>query len=807
MKKRVFTLLLALCMIVSLLPFGASAADIVASDECGADGDNVIWTLDSDGVLTISGEGEMKNYYDFDSSSPENDKIKAVVIESGVTSIGIEAFWYCTSLMSIEIPDSVTSIGGEAFEGCTSLMSVEIPDSVTSIGVGAFRSCASLTSVTIPDSVTSIGGSVFSGCSSLTSIEIPDSMTSIGGRMFYYCSSLTNVTIPDSVRIIENEAFSNCSSLAGITIPNSVTSIGHGAFSFCNSLTNISIPDSVTSIDWWAFEGCTSLTSIEIPDSVTSIDWLAFEGCTSLTSIEIPDSVTSIGKNAFSDCTSLTSITLPGGLMSIDDSVFRDCSSLTSITLPDSVTYIGEYAFSGCTSLTSVDALENRYVYAGESAFEGCTKLGPRVQVSGLCENVFKDCTSLEEVIARNVSTIKAYALNGCTSLTTLRLDDSIHEVAANAFRGLDNLKDVYFCGTEDEWNAITIREAGNDPLKNATIHFNSHILKHTDAVEPTCTERGNMEYWTCELCGKMFSDAEGTHLIESAYVPAKGHQQELRNVVPATCTEGGYSGDTYCAICGELLWTGYYTPAPGHDWGKWTVTKEATETAEGVETRTCARCSETETRSIPKLTPKPADPTPASPQPTTKPDDTKPTPKPVKNPFTDVKNGDYFFEPVLWALNHDPQITDGMTETTFAPDVTCTRGQVVTFLWRSMGCAEPKSTHNPFIDVSANDYYYKAVLWAVEKGITDGTSDTTFSPNDPCTRAHVVTFLWRAESKPDAGSDNPFTDVTRGEYYTDAVLWAVSRQITDGTSETTFSPESPCTRGQIVTFLCRDMQ
>ena len=222
-----------------------------------------------------------------------------------------------------------------------------------------------------------------------------------------------------------------------------------------------------------------------------------------------------------------------------------------------------------------------------------------------------------------------------------------------------------------------------------------------------------------------------------------------------------------------------------------------------------------------------PADPTPASPQPTTKPadtkpspqpDDTKPSPKPsdtkpadtkpaLKNPFTDVKNGDYFFDPVLWALNHDPQITDGMTETTFAPGETCTRGQVVTFLWRAMGCAEPKSTNNPFTDVNSGDYFYKAVLWAVEKGITDGTSATTFSPNDPCTRAHVVTFLWRAENKPAAGSNNPFADVASGQYYYDAVLWAVSKKITDGTSDTTFSPADPCTRGQIVTFLYRDMK
>ena len=177
------------------------------------------------------------------------------------------------------------------------------------------------------------------------------------------------------------------------------------------------------------------------------------------------------------------------------------------------------------------------------------------------------------------------------------------------------------------------------------------------------------------------------------------------------------------------------------------------------------------------------------------------------ENPFKDVPQSEYFYAPVLWAYNHDPQITDGMTETTFVPDGTCTRGQVVTFLWRAMGCQEPTKSDNPFKDVKSGDYFYKAVLWAVEKGITDGTSDTTFSPNDPCTRAHVVTFLWRAENKPDAGNNNPFKDVPQSEYYFKPVLWAVAQKITDGTTETTFSPDDPCTRGQIVTFLYRDMK
>ncbi len=178
-----------------------------------------------------------------------------------------------------------------------------------------------------------------------------------------------------------------------------------------------------------------------------------------------------------------------------------------------------------------------------------------------------------------------------------------------------------------------------------------------------------------------------------------------------------------------------------------------------------------------------------------------------ASNPFVDVKEGEYYYDPVLWAVNHDPQITKGTDETHFSPDATCTRGQIVTFLWRAVGCPEPLAEENPFDDVSENDYYYKAVLWAVENGITAGTDPGRFSPDSGCTRAQVVTFLWRAEGKPaPSASANPFVDVVSGEYYYDAVLWAVDKDITKGTDATHFSPNATCTRGQIVTFLYRDL-
>ena len=172
--------------------------------------------------------------------------------------------------------------------------------------------------------------------------------------------------------------------------------------------------------------------------------------------------------------------------------------------------------------------------------------------------------------------------------------------------------------------------------------------------------------------------------------------------------------------------------------------------------------------------------------------------------PFTDVAVTDYYYDAVLWAAENG--ITGGEDDTHFTPNAPCTRAQIVTFLWRAAGSPAPKSSDMPFEDVAAGSYYHDAVLWAVEQGITVGTSATTFSPDDTCTRAHIVTFLWRAQQSPAAGSANPFLDVASDAYYTDAVLWAVKNGITVGTNAagTTFSPDDDCTRAQIVTFLFR---
>ena len=169
---------------------------------------------------------------------------------------------------------------------------------------------------------------------------------------------------------------------------------------------------------------------------------------------------------------------------------------------------------------------------------------------------------------------------------------------------------------------------------------------------------------------------------------------------------------------------------------------------------------------------------------------------------FVDVPEGSYYEEAVNWAV--EKGITTGTDATHFSPDGICTRAQAVTFLWRAAGSPAAKSAVMPFTDVKAGSYYYDAVLWAVENGITKGTSDTMFSPDATCSRAQIVTFLWRSQKSPAAGTANPFTDVKASAYYADAVLWAVKEDVTKGTTNTTFSPDANCTRAQIVTFIWR---
>lgn len=317
MKKRIVSLLLAALMLATLLPVQAWGATVVDSGYCGGEGDgkNLTWSLDSDGLLTISGTGEMLDFIDHNYdriSTPWNSvksSIKQVSIETGVTSIGDHAFKNCTNLTNITISDSVTSIGIRVFESCSSLKSLVIPNGVTAINMYTFLHCTDLTSITIPDSITSIGFGAFYDCKKLESFTIPSGVTSIG-----------------------NVAFCGCNSLSGvIVIPRGVVKIGNSTFAYCYNLSGIIIPDSVTYIDWYAFRYCRSLTTITIPDTVKFIGGVAFESCSRLTSIAIPDGITTIGEAMFIECQSLTSVAIPASVTTIDRWAFGNCSNLTDV--------------------------------------------------------------------------------------------------------------------------------------------------------------------------------------------------------------------------------------------------------------------------------------------------------------------------------------------------------------------------------------------------------------------------------------------------------------------------------------------
>ncbi|MCR4615147.1 MAG: leucine-rich repeat domain-containing protein [Clostridiales bacterium] len=565
--------------------------------------------------------------------------LTSVTIGNGVTSIGGSAFYNCTGLTSVIIPDSVKSIGAWAFCDCTGLTSVTIGNNVTSIGECAFYNCTGLTSVyyngsleqwckfefdrsdsnpvtyahklyinnqlltkmVIPDNVTNIGNYAFYNCTGLTSVTIPDSVTNIGNSAFYGCTGLTNVAIGNGVTSIGDWAFAECTGLTSITvsngnkkydsrndcnaiietesntlicgckntiIPDSVTSIGNNAFYNCTGLTSVIIPDSVTGVGGWAFLNCTGLTNVTIPDSVTSIGSFAFADCTGLTSVNIGNSVTSMG-TAFYGCTGLTSVTIGNGVTSIGFEAFADCTGLTSVTIPDSVTSIGGSAFSGCTGLTSV------------TIGNGVTSIG---------FEAFADCTGLTSVtIPDSVTSIGGWAFSGCSGLTSVTIPDSVTSIGFGAFDGCTGLTDVYYVGSEEDRQKISI-SSYNDPLNNATWHYNftpSHIHTYTAVVtQPTCMEKGYTTH-TC-ACGDSYVDD---------YVNSLGHDfGDWTETTPATCTEKGEE-TRYCSRCDAT--ETQEIAALGHDFGEWKVTTPATCTEKGEETRYCSRCDATETQEI----------------------------------------------------------------------------------------------------------------------------------------------------------------------------------------------------------------
>lgn len=509
------------------------------------------------------------------------------------------------------------------------------------------------------------------------------------------------------------------------------------------------------------FDGCTNLEEVILGDCVVTICDEAFYDCKALKRVTLGSGLRVIGERAFSGCTGLEELILPEHLKTVERGAFYNCSGIKVLELPGSLTEVGSSAFSGW------------------KAMESLTIPGTMTTIGS---NVFTNCGIKTLVLSEGVEQVDYDAFSDCTELTTVELPATLQTVDYYAFNGCDAITDVYYNGTKADWEQV---ECESWELERWGVNFHYLACQHENATvyngyEPSCDEPGLRDGLYCNDCGLWIPQEE---------IPALGHEfGEWYICGDATpCQTAEYQRD--CGRCGysetksepaqHQLETVYVEPDCTHSGGLMEICticgtvgqilEEAPALGHDFQSGRCSRCGI------------------------------------MAESFVDVKPTDYFYEPVSWAVACG--ITAGTGGGRFSPEDSCTRAQVVTFLWRAMGKPEPMGTENPFSDVAEDAYYYDAVLWAVEVGITAGTGGGKFSPDQPCTRAQVVTFLWRTweEIMPEY-TENPFSDVSESEYFYIPVLWAVEWGITSGTGGGKFSPEDSCTRAQVVTFLYRTM-
>lgn len=535
MKKGIVSLILATCLITSMMIAVPAVVLSAASGQCG---DNLIWTLDEDGTLTIRGTGDMWNWkYGSVPWYSLRNSISNVIIKNGVTSIGDFAFEGCGNISLINMPNGITSIGNSAFDLCVKLTNITMPNTLSSIGNSTFYGCSNITNINIPNSVINIGDGAFVWCNNLSSISFPAGITSIGNSLFDWCTSLTSIevdpnnpsysslngnlynkdrtkliqyaigkedgsfTVPNGVTSIENSAFVNCYNLTNINIPNSVIKIGNSAFNWCNGLTSIEVAPNnsiYSSLNGDLYDKDKTIlikyaigkedSSFTVPNSVIRIGDNAFEDCFDMTAISISNNVKYIGNNAFTNCYNLTNINMPNSVINIGNGVFDLCDNLTNIevdpnnpnysslngnlynkdrtkliqyaigkkdgsfTIPNSVTSLENYAFYSCRNLTSITIPESVINI-------GCW--------------TFYYCSSLTNItIPNGITSIGEGGFSDCNNLTSIVIPDSVTSIGNYAFSNCENISNVYYCGSAEKWEQISIGRSNAD-LTSATIHYN----------------------------------------------------------------------------------------------------------------------------------------------------------------------------------------------------------------------------------------------------------------------------------------------------------------------------------------------
>lgn len=541
--KKIFKIC-TITFIISLL-FSFSAFGAANKGTCGAEngGKNLTWTF-SDGTLTISGNGKMKDYQSYEETPwyQFNNYELVINIESGVTSIGNHAFESCFYISGIAIPDTVESIGDYAFSDISNYPSYKefpLPDSVKSIGDYAFYKNGFIKTMTLPKSLETIGAHAFEGmkvwencvlpeslksmgeyafadCFGIKSIDIPGAVQQIPDRAFYHCVNLTAVNVSEGIVSIGAYAFSE-DNLRDLTLPSTLKSIGDGAFRMGVGITELVIPENVTEIGANAFEKNGGIKSVSLPQSLISIGDGAFDDCNCVksftvdgsnnvyssdrdgvlfnkdktelliypkasekTNYNIPESVTSIAKKAFEYSKNLSEITIPYGVETIDDYVFSACENLVSADLPQSVTSIGKSAFAGCVKLKSVN-LPQSLTKIGQSAFSFCASLKsinfPQ-SVTSIDSLAFKNAGLTSVSVPQGVTVIQSYTFRANKDLSYAIIPSSVTKIGNSAFGECDNLKDIYFAGTQEQWNsAISAYDENVGTYQNIAVHFCAPVL------------------------------------------------------------------------------------------------------------------------------------------------------------------------------------------------------------------------------------------------------------------------------------------------------------------------------------------
>ena len=430
-----------------------ASEEIATTAMNGKCGDNVTYTLDDSGTLTISGSGEMYSYW----SSPvpweaQKASIKKVIVKSGVTSIGEYAFKELTGLSSVSLESSVKEIKEKAFQGCSSLTKITMPG-VQEIGYAAFEECSRLNGIDFSASLNVIDSYAFKNCVALKEIMIPGNVRKIDYQAFWGCSRLASIIFADGTSSLEwgNEVFYNCSALQKIVIPGRLSQISDRAFVGCSRLSNVIVKQGVQKIGEKAFNNCDSLSSVTLPETLNFIGWASFEGCDKLTSITIPGSVETIDNYAFKS-SALKNVTLKNGINTINYQAFAECLGLSAVAFPESVQTIGGEAFRACTALVKV-TLPKKLLKMGDSAFLNCTKLGTLSAIPGslthIPDSAFSGCTSLGAVkIENGVSTIGWRTFNNCTALKSVEFPDTLVNIGESAFYNCSNLEAVTVPGS-----------------------------------------------------------------------------------------------------------------------------------------------------------------------------------------------------------------------------------------------------------------------------------------------------------------------------------------------------------------------